>query len=113
MYNGDELTDRVPEADNETYLASPGNGPGPSMVTTALSPAMAIHDAALGGVFFSIAAVLTLIVILAVREIGSVGVREGRRTLRLRFLLEALNAPILALVTVFAVVVIVRAFEVL
>lgn len=83
------------------------------MVTTALSPAMAIRDAALGGVFFSIAAVIALIVILAVREIGSVGVREGRRTLRLRFLLEALNAPILALVTVFAVVVIVRAFEVL
>jgi hypothetical protein len=55
-----------------------------------------------------IVAVAALILILAIKEL--VGVRAGRRGVdpRLRFASQALNAPILALLSVFLVILVVR-----
>ena len=82
------------------------------MVTPVAAPAI-VDAATLAAGLLSVAAIVALVIILIVRELGSAEAgRPGRRT-RLRFLVVSLNAPILALLTVFVVVVIVRMLEVL
>ena len=82
-------------------------------MVTVVSTTAATAAAALGGDVFSIATIVALVVMLVVREMGSAQVVGQRRHLRLRFLVLALNAPILSLLAVFVVVVAVKVWEIL
>lgn len=61
----------------------------------------------------AIVVVATLLTVLLLKELVSVGSEDRRLDPRLQFLSRILNAPVLALLTVFVVVLIVRAWQVL
>lgn len=82
------------------------------MVTSVLTTAVA-RAADLAGGLLGITTIIALIVSVVVKELGSAQVRRGRRHNRLRFLVSALDAPILSLLAVFILIVVVRAWEVL
>ena len=62
---------------------------------------------------FGIVAVLALVLTLVVREIGGAGLRTQRTTRGIQLLLRTWNAPILALLVVFVVIVALRVQDVL
>ena len=82
-------------------------------MVTVVSTTAATAAAALAGGVFTIAAIVALVVLLVVREMGSAQVGGQRPHIRLRFLVLALNAPILSLLAVFVVVVAVKVWEIL
>ena len=61
----------------------------------------------------AIVVVATLLALLLVKELVSVGGEDRRLDPRLQFLSRILNPPILGLITVFVVVIIVRAWQLL
>ncbi len=71
---------------------------------------------AVGGVntdFLSIVAAVTLIILLFAKEFVGAWASGRRRDARFDFLSKALNGPILALLAVFATIVVVRVWDVL
>lgn len=62
---------------------------------------------------FAVVVIATLVIVLVTKEIVSVGSEDRRLDPRLRFLSKTLNAPILAMLALFVVIVIVRAWQVL
>ena len=76
-----------------------------SAVTTAT---LALASADMG-----IVAVIALIFILVVREIGGAGLRTRRKTPAIQLLLRTWDAPILALLVVFVVILALRVQDVL
>lgn len=69
--------------------------------------------AGLSSIDLGIVAIIALILTLVVREIGAAGARTQRRNPGLQFLLRTWNAPILALLVVFIVIIALRVAEVL
>ena len=82
------------------------------MVTPVLADAV-VRAVALMGVFLDIIVIVALVVILLVKEGGSAAVRGERRHPRLEFLVSAVNAPILSLLTIFVLIVVSRVLELL
>lgn len=62
---------------------------------------------------FTYIVVGVLIAVLMLKELVSVGSEDPRQNPRLQFLSRSLNAPIIALLLVFLVIVIVRAWQTL
>jgi len=90
----------MPGAGNEFRKDAP--------VSTVTAPAATLSSVDLG-----IVAVIALLLILVVREVGSTGMRSRRRHPGLPFLLRTWNAPILALLVVFVVILALRILQVL
>ncbi len=82
------------------------------MVTSVPTPAV-VSAAELAGDLLQITIIIILVVILLVKEVGSATIRGERRRPRLRFLVSALNAPILSLLAVFILIVVERALDIL
>ncbi len=61
----------------------------------------------------AIVVVATLLALLLVTELVSVGGEDRRLDPRLQFLSRILNGPVLGLITIFIVIIIVRAWQVL
>ena len=76
-----------------------------SAITTATTSVASVE--------MSIVAVIALIVTLVVREVGDAGLRTRRKAAATQLLLRTWNAPILALLVVFVVIVTLRVQDIL
>jgi len=76
-------------------------------MSTVVAPS-AIGSLAGGPDQFAIVAIAALIVVLFLREIASAGAARGRQDTRARFIAQTLNGPILALLSAFLVVLVVK-----
>ena len=83
------------------------------MVTSlvSLSPANMSGGNVLG--ISAIVVIATLLALLLIKELVSVGSEDRRLDPRLQFLSRILNGPALGLITIFIVIIIVRAWQVL
>ncbi len=82
------------------------------MVTAVPIPSV-VAAAELAGGLLDITIIIALVVILLVKELGSATIGAESRRPRLRFLVSALNAPILSLLAVFILIVVERALDIL
>jgi len=83
------------------------------MGTTVIPPATAAAISAGDAGLLSIVAIATLILLLVVRESVSARATGRREDPRLQFLSRLLTAPVLALLAVFATIVVVKIWEIL
>ena len=82
------------------------------MVTTVIVP-NAMSALSEGSNQFAYIAIATLIAVLFLRELASTGAAREQRETQSRFLAQALNGSIVALLTVFLVILVVRVWGVL
>ena len=83
------------------------------MITTVTTAALAGTVTAALAASLGVAAVLSLIIFLMMREISSAELESGKAAPRLKFFTKSLNVAILPLLVVFAVIVAVKIFEIL
>ena len=77
----------------------------------ATTSTIAIINLAVG--LLGIVTIISLLIVALMKEFGSGGSEDERSTTRSQFLLRTLDAPILAMLPVFVVIVAVRVWEVL
>ena len=83
------------------------------MASTAAATISTIAVINYAGGLLGIVAIISLLIVALMKEFGSVRGRDESSTSGPQFLLRTLDAPILAMLAVFVVIVVVRAWEVL
>ena len=83
------------------------------MASTAAGTTATIASISLAGGLLGIVAIISLLIVVLMKETGVGGSRAERSSPSTQFLLRTLNAPILALLPVFVAIVIDRVLDIL